>query len=99
MRTKENMGLRWGFEVQHYRQASYEELERLLAAPQAPRGYRLAQGHLYVPSRRLIEGKNGVMDDAQEELLKIWRYISGSARQIKTLAVGSGFTRSSPHGQ
>lgn len=93
-------GLRWGYEIQRFRQATYAELEQLISAISIKSGsFKIARDPLadnrqriYVPNSRLIVGANEVMDDAQEELIKIWRYISGSSRQIQTLAVGSGFT-------
>jgi len=89
---KQRMGLRWGFEIQRYRIASEEEARDILQRDELPEGARMVAGDLVIPNRPLVAGKNEVMDDAQEELLKIWRYISGSSRTIKTMSLGSGFT-------
>lgn len=61
------------------------EVQRFKIVPQK-------DGDLWIPNSRLITGPNIVIDDAQEELLKIWRAISGSVRQIQSIAVGSGLT-------
>ena len=82
----------WGFEIQRYKiipkgQHKIEVGQTFTA----PFGSRFSQeGHLWVPNSRLITGHNVVIDLAQEELLKIWRAIQGSVRQIEDIAVGDG---------
>lgn len=49
-----------------------------------------------VPNSRRIVAPNLVIDVAQIELIKRWRFLTGSARTIKVLAVGSGFATPSP---
>ncbi len=84
----------WGFEIQRYKiipkgQHKIEVGQTFTA----PFGSRFSQeGHLWVPNSRLITGHNVVIDLAQEELLKIWRAIQGSVRQIEDIAVGDGLT-------
>lgn len=46
-------------------------------------------GDLWVPNSRFISGWNLHIDLAQQELLKRWRAIQGSVRQIQDIAVGS----------
>lgn len=57
---------------------------------------RCRDGELYLPRHyvtgsRRIYAPNVVISLAQEELVKRWRFASGSSRTIKTIAVGSGF--------
>ena len=89
---KQRIGLRWGYEIQRYRIVGKAEARDILQRDELPEGARMVAGDLVIPNLPLLVGKNEVMDDAQEELLKIWRYISGSSLTIKTMAVGSGFT-------
>jgi hypothetical protein len=81
--------------VQRFRAARAEET---LAAQSLGQGFLTAnprafvrKGRLWMPSSRLIEGANEVMDLAQIELVKRWRFLTGSARSIKGISVGSGF--------
>ena len=88
----DNARIGWGFEVQRFKiipknQHRIEVGETFTA----PMGSRFSpEGHLWVPNSRLITGHNVVIDLAQEELLKIWRAIQGSVRQIENIAVGDG---------
>lgn len=84
----------WGFELQRYR---IIKKENLLMPPGVSIGRTGAcryspEGDLWVPNSRLITGPNIVIDLAQQELLKIWRAIQGSVRQIEQIAVGDGLT-------
>lgn len=87
---QENIGIKWGFEVQKYRiipGGEFPERHQF----EVPGTRFSKEGDLWVPNSRLITGDNLIMDIAQQELIKIWRFISGSVRQIQKLAVGSGF--------
>ena len=84
----------WGFEIQRYKivvpAAAHRMPGRTFTAPQGTR--QGPDGTLWIPDSRLITGHNVVIDLAQEELIKIWRAIQGSVRQIEDIAVGSGLT-------
>lgn len=90
----DNARIGWGFEVRRFniipRGQHKVERGRTFTAPVGS-GFS-QEGHLWVPSSRLITGRNTVIDLAQEELLKIWRAIQGSVRQIQDIAVGDGLT-------
>ncbi len=83
----------WGFEVQRFKIVPNLELPQLQGKPWLP-GTRFdgKTGDLWVPNSRLIIGQNVIIDVAQEELLKIWRAIQGSVRQIEFMAVGAGLS-------
>lgn len=91
---RDNTRVGWGFEVQRFKiiPKNQHRIERGKTFT-APFGSRFSQeGDLWVPNSRLITGKNVIIDLAQEELLKIWRAIQGSVRQIEEIAVGAGLT-------
>lgn len=90
---QERINIGWGFELQRYKIVPNKDLPRLRGEPWAP-GTRFEKGtgNLWVPNSRLIVGPNVIIDLAQEELIKIWRAIQGSVRQIEQIAVGSGLT-------
>lgn len=82
----------WGYEIQRFKIVPNMELPQLQGKPWLP-GTRFGKdGDLWVPNSRLIVGPNTIIDVAQEELIKIWRAIQGSVRQIEQIAVGSGLT-------
>lgn len=88
----DNARIGWGFEVQRFKIVPNMELPQLQGKPWLP-GTRFGKnGDLWVPNSRLIIGHNVIIDVAQEELLKIWRAIQGSVRQIEQMAVGAGLT-------
>lgn len=76
----------WGFEIQKYKVN--------VATPEKipPGTIWRPDGQIWTPSSRLITGQNVIIDLAQIELIKIWRAIQGSVRQIEQIAVGSGLT-------
>lgn len=82
----------WGFEVQRFKIVPKMELAGQQGEPWIHGSRFSKDGDLWVPNSRLIIGHNTVMDVAQEELIKIWRAIQGSVRQIEQIAVGSGLT-------
>ncbi len=87
---RDNARIGWGFEVQRFK----------ISTPRRHKEFTLEPGQLWspeddqiwTPNSRLITGKNVVIDLAQEELLKIWRALQGSVRQIENIAVGDGLT-------
>ena len=88
----ESVKIGWGFEVQRFKiiPRSQHKIERGQAFT-APNGCKFDKdGSLLVPSSRLITGPNVIIDLAQEELIKRWRAIQGSVRQISDIAVGDG---------
>lgn len=76
----------WGFEVQRYKIN--------VATPEVipPGTIWRPDGQIWTPNSRLITGPNVIIDLAQIELIKIWRAIQGSVRQIEQIAVGDGLT-------
>lgn len=84
MRDKTIVG--WGFEIQKYKinVATPEKIP--------PGTIWRPDGQIWTPSGRLITGHNVIIDLAQIELLKIWRAIQGSVRQIEQIAVGDGLS-------
>lgn len=88
----ESVKMGWGFEVQRFKifPRSQHKIERgeTFTAPQGSKFSK--EGDLWVPSSRLITGHNVVIDLAQIELIKIWRSIQGSVRDIEFIAVGDG---------
>ncbi len=79
----------WGFEVQKFRIVSPHVVPPDLGFGPA----KLSPGGMvWVPDSPPIVQSNLVMDLAQEELIKRWRVITGSARQIQQMGVGSGLT-------
>ncbi len=83
----------WGFELQRYKIIPNQDLPRLRGEPwEVGSRFEKGTGNLWVPNSRLICGRNVIIDVAQQELLKIWRAIQGSVRQIEQMAVGDGFT-------
>jgi len=90
----ESVKIGWGFEIQRFKilPKSMVKIERGQTFT-APEGSRFSkEGDLWVPSSRLITGQNVIIDLAQIELIKIWRAIQGSVRQIEDIAVGDGLT-------
>jgi hypothetical protein len=91
-----NANVKWFWEIQRFRRVSDFELvtalDRQPPAPLPSNWRRMPDGDLYVPNSRLITGTNEVMDSAQQELIKRWRYLTGSDRSIRTMALGSGYT-------
>lgn len=80
--------IRCGFEVQRYRVIPRDQL---VDGVTWGHGCRFSKkGDLWIPNSRFITGWNLHIDDAQKELLKRWRVIQGSVRQIQQIAVGSG---------
>jgi len=84
----------WGFEVQRFK-----IVPRHLIDPTpgktftAPDGSRFSkEGDLWIPSSRLLTGRNLIMSLQQEELFKRWSAIQGSVRIIQDIAVGDGLT-------
>lgn len=90
----ESVKMGWGFEVQRFKifPRSQHKIERgqTFTAPQGSKFSK--EGDLWVPSSRLITGHNVIIDLAQVELIKIWRSIQGSVRDIEFIAVGDGLT-------
>lgn len=88
----ESVKMGWGFEVQRFKiiPKSQHKIERgqTFTAPQGSKFSK--EGDLWVPSSRLITGHNVIIDLAQIELIKIWRSIQGSVRDIEFIAVGDG---------
>lgn len=80
--------------VRRFRIADMREYGRLMrhGRREAERWLRDPSSGLLLPNSSLIAFRNTVIDSAQEELLKRWRYLSGSSRQIRYIAVGSGYT-------
>jgi hypothetical protein len=76
----------WGFEVQRYK----INIKTPEVIP--PGTIWRPDGQIWTPNSRLITGPNIVIDLAQQELIKIWRAIQGSVRQIEQIAVGDGLT-------
>lgn len=90
----EQVKVGWGFEVQRFRiiPRSQHKIDRGQTFT-APEGSRFSkEGDLWIPSSRLITGRNVIIDLAQIELIKIWRSIQGSVRDIEFIAVGDGLT-------
>ncbi len=83
--------VRCGFEVQRFRIIPYgmDELHGPCVSKWGP-GKWQKNGDLWVPTSRFISGWNLHIDLAQIELIKRWRVIQGSVRQIQDIAVGSG---------
>ncbi len=82
----------WGFEIQRFNIVPMENLASLQGKPWAPGSKFAKSGDLWIPDTRLISGQNVIIDLAQIELLKIWRAIQGSVRQIEQIAVGDGLS-------
>ncbi len=82
----------WGFEVQRFKiiPKSMHKIQRGEGFTAPDGSWFDKQGSLLVPSTRLITGPNVIIDLAQEELIKAWRAIQGSVRQISDIAVGTG---------
>jgi hypothetical protein len=83
---RDNTRVGWGFEVQRFK------INVRTPEVVPPGTIWRPDGQIWTPNSRLITGKNVVIDLAQEELLKIWRAIQGSVRQIEDIAVGDGLT-------
>lgn len=90
----ESVKMGWGFEIQRFK--IFPRSQHKIGRGQtftAPQGSKFSkEGDLWVPSSRLITGQNVVIDLAQIELIKIWRSIQGSVRDIEFIAVGDGLT-------
>jgi hypothetical protein len=84
MRDSARIG--WGFEVQRYK-VNIKTPEKI-----PPGTIWRPDGQIWTPNSRLITGPNVIIDLAQIELIKIWRAIQGSVRQIEQIAVGSGLS-------
>lgn len=82
----ESVKVGWGFEIQRYN-INVKTPEKI-----PPGTIWRPDGQIWTPSGRLITGENVIIDLAQIELLKIWRAIQGSVRQIEQIAVGSGLS-------
>lgn len=83
----------WGFEVQRFRIIPQKKVPEMFNVPGMLKpGSIWSNEHqqLWMPSSRLITGHNVIIDLAQEELIKRWRTIQGSVRQISDIAVGTG---------
>lgn len=82
--------IRCGFEIQRYRIVPKDQIED---GKSWEWGCRFSkEGDLWIPNSRFITGWNLHIDDGQIELIKRWRAIQGSVRQIQQIAVGSGTT-------
>lgn len=89
--------IRCGFEVQRFRiipastigPRDFGRPYMPMVSPLGP-GRWADNGDLWIPNSRFISGWNLHIDEAQKELIKRWRAIQGSVRQIQDIAVGSG---------
>lgn len=85
----------WGYELQRYKihQLTPDGLN-IDVPPLWPPGTKWSRKHnqIWAPDSPPIIGSNLVMDIAQEQLIKRWRSISGSVRQIQKIGVGDGLT-------
>jgi len=92
---KDTLQIGWGFEVQRFRIIPQKKVPEMFMVPGMLKpGSIWSNEHqqLWVPSSRLITGKNVIIDLAQVELIKGMSAIQGSVRQISDIAVGDGLT-------
>ncbi len=91
---KDTAQVGWGFEIQRFKIVPRHLIDLTPGKTfTALEGSQFSkEGDLWIPSSRLITGPNVIIDLAQEELIKRWRTIQGSVRQISDIAVGIGLT-------
>lgn len=87
----ERAGLRGSIAIQRFRIVRGTDALRPDARMFHPKSGLDRRPIIAVPNSRRIVVPNLVIDLAQIELVKRWRFLSGSARTIKTIAVGSGY--------